>query len=267
VPIRFQKVPVLRHPDLLDKEINGVIDHADLSVTEAKLADGAVTSTKIASLAVTRAKIQDDAVDYSKLAEPAVRPTNIEADPLLIPVPAGKMLKSKADNLFEWVDPPVGRVELLADVAPATDVTQITITGLTMVGYRRWLFQFITRAPAAEGSRYDLFFNGDLTLANYYTQYILATGTSIGAGRSNTPSLFFLAADQPGYVVGNILIDHASYPRYDSRASRAPAAGIIIYLLVAARTITVTDITRLDIIATTTNGIRAGSRFTLWGIK
>jgi len=36
-----QGAGVTRHTDLTDKEIDGVIDHTDVSVTSAKIADGA----------------------------------------------------------------------------------------------------------------------------------------------------------------------------------------------------------------------------------
>jgi len=63
---------VTKHTELLEKEIGGVIDHADRSVTTAKLADGAVTAAKIADGAVTTAKIADRAVTRAKLEYPTV---------------------------------------------------------------------------------------------------------------------------------------------------------------------------------------------------
>jgi len=265
MPIRFQKVPVLRHPDLLDKEINGVIDHADLSVTEAKLADGAVTSAKIASLAVTRAKIQDDAVDYSKLAEPAVRPTNIEADPLLIPVPAGKMLKSKAFNLFEWVDPPVG-LDLLADVKPPGPVTQITITGLTTAGYKYWWLMLLLRNTTTLTCFYELFVNADLTSTNYYSQYLRAYSTYVSAGRSNNAVIEGYPAGRGGYLWGTIFLDADGYPRYLLSRARYPASIVEVLQTSVCKTATATDITQLDLVASVDNGIGYGSRLSLWGI-
>ncbi|GAI43971.1 unnamed protein product [marine sediment metagenome] len=38
---------VIEHTKLVNKEVAGVIDHADASVTTEKLADGAVTSAKV----------------------------------------------------------------------------------------------------------------------------------------------------------------------------------------------------------------------------
>lgn len=55
------------HTSLTDKEVAGVIDHADLSVTEAKIVNLAVTAAKIAAQAVTEAKIAAQAVTLAKM--------------------------------------------------------------------------------------------------------------------------------------------------------------------------------------------------------
>jgi hypothetical protein len=71
-----------KHTDLLNKEVNGIIDHADNSITTEKLRDGAVTEAKLADNSVTEGKlaygcvatenIQDGAVTEAKLADRAV---------------------------------------------------------------------------------------------------------------------------------------------------------------------------------------------------
>jgi len=61
-----------KHTDLLYKEVNGVIDHADNSITTAKLRDGAVTETKIADNSISASKIKDGAVITGKLQNGAV---------------------------------------------------------------------------------------------------------------------------------------------------------------------------------------------------
>jgi hypothetical protein len=61
-----------KHTDLLNKEVNGVIDHADNSITTAKLRDGAVTEAKLADASVSTNKIKDLAVITGKLQNGAV---------------------------------------------------------------------------------------------------------------------------------------------------------------------------------------------------
>jgi len=53
------------------------IDHPDLSVTSAKLADSAVGTTKLANLAVTSTKLADSSVTSTKLADLAVTPVKL----------------------------------------------------------------------------------------------------------------------------------------------------------------------------------------------
>jgi hypothetical protein len=55
-----------RHTDLLNKEVNGIIDHADNSITTSKLRDGAVTEAKVADNSISTNKIKDGAVTVAK---------------------------------------------------------------------------------------------------------------------------------------------------------------------------------------------------------
>ncbi|MBW2672747.1 MAG: right-handed parallel beta-helix repeat-containing protein [Deltaproteobacteria bacterium] len=68
---------VSKHTDLTDKEVAGVIDHADKSVTAAKIADGAVGSPQIALSAVKSGHIADGEVGSPEIALDAIRAGHI----------------------------------------------------------------------------------------------------------------------------------------------------------------------------------------------
>jgi hypothetical protein len=65
-----QGVPkgVTKHTELTDKEVAGVIDHADASVTTSKVKDLNITEEKIAPDAVTTSKVKDLNITDAKLA-------------------------------------------------------------------------------------------------------------------------------------------------------------------------------------------------------
>jgi len=69
---------VKKHTQLQDKEVNGVIDHADNSITTDKIRNNAITTEKIIDEAITTEKIQNSAITTEKIKDNAITTDKIQ---------------------------------------------------------------------------------------------------------------------------------------------------------------------------------------------
>jgi len=207
-----------------DGEVN-TPDLADLGVTAAKLAELAVTTPKLADLSVTTPKLADASVTIPKL------------------------------GFRTW--------ETISDWTAAADVTYHTFTGLDVNTDGAYTLYWNTINPTATGGNVYVFFEGDTTTTNYYTQYTAMEGTSITLVRINVPRLGWTDA---GGVAGGIAW---IYRGLDGRiramvkwAYRAGASIIASFCWVCQVPVKA-NLTMLTISHQRSGGIGAGSRFIL----
>jgi len=164
---------------------------------------------------------------------------------------------------LEWKPRHVVR---LADVVTSSNVTSIQITGLSLNDYvYAWLWLNV-KNPTGSSCVYELFVNGDTDSTHYYSQYLRGAGTSTGAGRVNDARIKALPAGERGYLWGTIARDPGGYPRYLVVRHRETGSAVELHLTAVCKTATVSNITQLDLVASVSGGIGAGSRLVLWGV-
>jgi len=166
-----------------------------------------------------------------------------------------------------WVnipDKPFG-LKKVAEVDVAVNTTTITITGLDINTDKFYLLLFKTKNPTATDSHYYLFVEGDLTIANYYNQYIAGSGTTVSAARASGPSIIYVATGERGFCAIWLIRDPDGYPRYYSSITRYPGASITNVSRTGSKTATVINITRIDLQASVADAIGAGSKLIIYG--
>jgi len=284
MPIRFQKVPVLRHPDLLDKEINGVIDHANGSVTTPKIPDGAITSPKLdPALEITDSQHGNRAAglhadsherlhDLASALDHTGTITDAQhGDKTTLPdahhpqLHAATHKAGAADELL--VDPAMltfGTWEKIAEVEPDTDVTSVAFTGLNLDKDKAYMLVFQTRNPTASSGYIRLYFNQITTSAYYWLQSLYAAGTSIGAARVNHAGWIYTLAGHD--FIGWCMIERYLYPRWINIWQGRLGSALVLYCYGGNFTID-TNVIRIDLVHDVAGGIAAASRFMLFKVS
>jgi len=187
---------VTKHTDLTDKEVAGVIDHADASVTNTKIASG-LDASKITTGVLPVAQVPD--LDASKITTGVFASARIP---------------------LHW--------ERIAEVDVDADTTQITVTGLDINAHKCYLIFLIVKNPTGSFSKYNLFVENDLTETNYYHQWLEASGTAVGASRVNDARCLVLSGGDSGACVVCLFRDTAGYPRFTTHQTRRIGASITV---------------------------------------
>jgi len=183
---------ITKHTQLTDKEVAGILDHADLSVITGKLAGGAVTTPKIADGAVTEGKIGSGAVTNPKIADLAVTSGKL-ADASVIDaklgvgavsttkIAAGAVTTEKLANL--GVTPgklSFGTWQKIAEINITSAVSSYTFTGLNGNVDKVYRLQLTLKNDAATTTVYDLRPNDLMT--NMLSVHITSDGTTLYQG-------------------------------------------------------------------------------------
>lgn len=93
--------------------------------------------------------------------------------------------------------PPVW--EKIAEITASTNVSSMQVTGLDLSTDKAYyLVGKVKNASTTSGTDMYVEVNGDTTLTNYYRQWLYAGSTSITAGRTNTPAVIYLNANNEG---------------------------------------------------------------------
>jgi len=153
----------------------------------------------------------------------------------------------------------------VAEVDVTSAVTSITVTGLDINTHKFYLIIFMVKNPTAGGVWYHLCVEGDTTLTNYYSQYAYWSGTGGGAGRSNDACISSEYAGDEGGVLILVARSPSGYPHAWSFRAQRVGANVSIELYHACKTAAVTNITRIDIVASAAGGIGAGSKLIIYG--
>jgi hypothetical protein len=182
---------------------------------------------------------------------------------------AGKLIKNLGAPVDSGDAARKGDIPLtlkkVAEVSVTSAVTQITITGLDINADKFYLMLLWLKNPTAAAVTYKLYFEGDLTDANYYTQVLYATGTTVGGSRDNSPNLIYINAGYCGIAFVYIFRDVDGVPRFTCDHSHEPASSIFQEHKYCAKTAAVANITRLDLVASAAGGIGAGSKLIIYG--
>jgi len=153
--------------------------------------------------------------------------------------------------------------EKIAETIPGSNVTYVDFTGIDVNIDGFYVLFIHLKNSGASPSGYALFVNGDYTYANYYSQYIFATGAFIVANLENYPGFCYLDTGVSGLITLTITRDAAGYFRCTSFMSRYAPATMQVCIVAIAKTATVTNITSIRIASTAANAIEANSKLIL----
>jgi hypothetical protein len=169
--------------------------------------------------------------------------------------------------------PPIPEFELLFDSDEEVTLpqTQIDITGLS-IGKNDELRLVCTLLGISSTTTtgYNLFVNNETTKTNYHYQRILGSGTTFFVERVND-SIFLFGRNEGNVGIVDIKISENSRfvaQSYHSFRTGSQAAEIQNQSVnIVGSGFTLTDITKLTILANQTNGIAAGSRIRLYKVN
>jgi len=215
------------------------IDHPDLSVTSAKLADSAVGTTKLANLAVTSTKLADSSVTSTKLADLAVTPVKL--------------------SFGTWE-------KVVETEVTGTAVTEITVTGLDLDAAKAYYIIFQTGNPTATANRISVFYNDDTIAGNYFNQYIWASGTGLSASRLNNAEICIADAGQYAMFEGLLTRDSGASPRLIVRVSETYPDAVRLLMRTQMWTVEV-NVTSITISGNQAGGIGVGSRLMIFKVS
>jgi len=174
-----------------------------------------------------------------------------------------KELNKKIDDHATYVD--IHPWEKILDMKMKTDVLRITVITLDLDESKIWLLFFDARNPTASDTVYRLYFNGDFTDANYYTQLLRGSGTSVFASRENAPIIGSVPAKTSAFMVIRITRPPDGLPRFLCATSHLAPADIEITLRSGAYTIA-GNVKRIDVESEVGDGIGAGSKLIMFGL-
>jgi len=186
---------------------------------------------------------------------------------VLISSPAdGDVLTFELATLLWKNQPPAWRK--IFDETVTSNKTEINVTGIDLESYLPIELYFHVYCSLAGGTSFYIFFNADRTLTNYYTQYLMVNGTSITADRLNNPHLAWLDPSLGYHGAQNttLIKDAQNKMRWLMKVqNRYDAANLQIIYYSGMHNVAVATLSRIDIVASRTNGIFAGSRLILFG--
>ena len=158
-----------------------------------------------------------------------------------------------------------GVAEKLAEtVVSGAAVDYVEFTGLLGNTDRvYWLHLQIINNYAGACS-YNITYNAESTITNYYEQQITATSTTVSGARVNAPQVLAVSAQNDcGYAEFVIVRDGGGYFRAQQSGQYGSAAGVVALFRTIAGVNTTAEIIKLRIDATQAGGIGIGSVITL----
>jgi len=161
-------------------------------------------------------------------------------------------------------DMPSGTLRLVASTEVTSDTTSVSFTNLDINTDKMYVIICNVKNNTASTSSYNLFINSDTTTTNYYTQLLQAAGTALSANRFTSPQVLYLTAGTRGVSTVKVFLDADSYLKCAFEHLRDTGSGILYVCGHVSKTASVTNITQIDIQASITNAISAGSTFALY---
>jgi len=152
--------------------------------------------------------------------------------------------------------------QVLAEVEVVSDCDYVDFVNLDI--NRDWFYILQTVIKNYQLSAdYFIFINGDTTLANYYSQALTATGSSVSANNYNFPAWSYCVTEKQCFVTGFISKEPGGHFVYETIDMRRLDTELQNWLWTGNRTSPVSNITSIRIAANKSGAIGAGSRFIL----
>jgi hypothetical protein len=159
--------------------------------------------------------------------------------------------------------------EKVADITVASNTTQVDISSLSIGKDSEYLL-VSDYTSANTNTRLQLFVNDDTTTTNYHTQTIRGNGSTATAFRDNDATLTFTNATTENLLKYNF-IKLSEIGAYTTQGYRIISYGTTSPQLfndfTSSTAENITSITKLNLVASTSNAITSGSRFILYKLK
>jgi len=152
---------------------------------------------------------------------------------------------------------------LIYDHTVTTAVTQLDITGLSLE--KGELYEMVATMVGGSGN-HRLFANNNVTTANYYSQWLEASGTYIAGYRYNENYIGIIGATNYIFKAFIKLTNDGHYVISEKSTTSHGATSPGIYDVVMTSTFTMTNITSLQLNAINANGIGINSRIQLYKV-
>lgn len=151
------------------------------------------------------------------------------------------------------------------DTVSGSAATTVTFTGLDINSDEHYILLYrITNT--ATGSWISLYVNNDTTATNYYSQTVDVNATTFTGSRNNAPYIGNINASDEGVGIVNIFRDVSGYFKFASDVVWHTGASVSNLNFRGSKTATVTNITQLDITASTANALGINSTFKLYRV-
>jgi hypothetical protein len=159
--------------------------------------------------------------------------------------------------------------EKVADITTTANATQVDISSLSIGKDSEYLL--VSDFDNNSTSSQDNFMtpNDLTTLSGYHYQRITGSGSTAAALRNNTPNVFNTTGSQKTLAYTHIKLSEIGAYTHQSYCIREQGTSTLSVenYFVSSTSEAIASITKLNIFATFTNGIKAGSRFMLYKLK
>ena len=155
----------------------------------------------------------------------------------------------------------------IASIKTDTDSTSVTISNINASRDDVLLLTFNTTNPADSKTIYHLYFNGDSTDTNYYTQYMLGNGSTLSSDRENASVVGAATASQTLACTVYIYVSPSGIIKFLSLVNRDDSSSVKVLTRTGVYTQTVTGISSITITGSNANSIGSGTVIELWKLR
>jgi len=187
------------------------------------------------------------------------------------PVNPGDEITAEKMNLkletVDLTDLPNGTLVKVSDVDVSSNTTTVSFTGLDINADGFYLLKGTVKNATSDATDLYLYFNGDTTNTNYYRQQFYANGSNIGYNRVNAPNFINVAGSGESSFDVSIFRTDTGYCFAHLFCTMNKASNVAILLRTLSTATTHTNITQIDLTASVTDAIAAGSQFVLYKVS
>ena len=159
------------------------------------------------------------------------------------------------------------KAKKVADIIVSSATTQVDITGLSIDKDSEYMLVSDWVNPIASTSYLSMYFNDNVTPANYHYQVLVAFSTTVIGGRNNFSLISQNSGSLKTFSISNIKLTNNGYGITQASECRDYGSGIMAEKNYQTTTFTMTSITKLSIVSSVANAIGIGSRFTLYKMR
>jgi hypothetical protein len=156
---------------------------------------------------------------------------------------------------------------IVFDWTATSNVTYVDVTGLNIQSCWGYWIYIALYNPTASAFGLYMFINGDYTTANYYYEYLLASGTSVSASRGNAAAITGGYGGEGLITTAFLTLAPGNYPYAWSVTARRPGNLLDGFYLAWTYIYSVSNITSLRFQSNVASCIGAGTRILIYRLK